>query len=63
MLHGYTLYHEGEPVNYSFGRWKIEGLKREEGLASMFGMREKEAEIERRLESGDIHDDPKMTEM
>lgn len=64
LLYDLCIFKGGEsPVNYSFGRWKIEGLKREEGLASMFGMHEKEAAIERRLESGDIHDDPKMTEM
>ncbi|EME77988.1 uncharacterized protein MYCFIDRAFT_33768, partial [Pseudocercospora fijiensis CIRAD86] len=64
LVYDVCIFKGGEsPVNYSFGRWKVEGLKREQGLAGMFGMHEKEGEIERKLESGDIHDDPKLTEM
>lgn len=61
LIYDLCIFKGGEsPVNYSYGRWRIETLKNEAGLAHALGLHERKDEIERRLESGEIHDEPKL---
>lgn len=61
LVYDLCIFKGGEsPVNYSYGRWRIETLKNEAGIAHALGLHDKKDEIERRLESGEIHDEPKL---
>lgn len=57
LVYDLCIFKGGEsPVNYSFDRWKIGGLKEERDLTSLFGFHRKAADIEKRLESGELGD-------
>ncbi|KAI5361251.1 Putative major intrinsic protein [Septoria linicola] len=61
LVYDLCIFKGGEsPVNYSFGRWQIETLKNQAGLTHALGLEDKTRDIERKLESGEIHDEPKL---
>jgi aquaglyceroporin related protein len=61
LIYDLCIFKGGEsPVNYSFGRWQIEGLKEGANVAKHLGMHRQQHAMERKLESGEIHDDPKI---
>ncbi|KAK4497540.1 hypothetical protein PRZ48_011991 [Zasmidium cellare] len=58
LIYDLCIFKGGEsPVNYSFNRWKIEGLKEERDVSNFFGLKKKAADIDRRLESGELSDE------
>ncbi|KAF2169535.1 hypothetical protein M409DRAFT_19948 [Zasmidium cellare ATCC 36951] len=58
LIYDLCIFKGGEsPVNYSFNRWKIEGLKEERDVSNFFGLKKRAAEIDRRLESGELSDE------
>ncbi|GAB7363224.1 hypothetical protein MBLNU230_g3506t1 [Neophaeotheca triangularis] len=53
LLYDVCIFKGGEsPVNYSFGRWKVEGKKEQTGWLHLFGKHKKAQNAERDLESG-----------
>ncbi|PPJ57797.1 hypothetical protein CBER1_00131 [Cercospora berteroae] len=61
LVYDLCVFKGGEsPVNYSFGRWQIETLKSQAGLTHALGLHGKTRDIERKLESGEISDEPKL---
>lgn len=58
LIYDLCIFKGGEsPVNYSFNRWKIEGLKEERDVSNFFGFHKKAEDIDRRLESGELSDE------
>ncbi|KAM3422234.1 hypothetical protein BST61_g2599 [Cercospora zeina] len=61
LVYDLCVFKGGEsPVNYSFGRWQIERLKQEAGLAHMLGLHGRTKIIESKLESGEFDNAPKV---
>ncbi|KAF2214431.1 hypothetical protein CERZMDRAFT_37883 [Cercospora zeae-maydis SCOH1-5] len=61
LVYDLCVFKGGEsPVNYSFGRWQIERLKQEAGLAHMLGLHGRSKDIESKLESGELSPEPKV---
>lgn len=61
LIYDLCIFKGGEsPVNYSFGRWQIEGIKEGANVARHLGLTKQKESLEKKLEEGGIHDDPKI---